>query len=365
VCAGGCEADSLGAKLSLLPRCGSGGQCGRAVRGTIVFRTDVDSGSPNRCAGPVAWVRKLGNEPITWLVLGLVGAAAAVGLTFGDKLWSDWSAEAQRFAGQPESLLWFGAVVLQFVLWVTLQAPMWSMAQRVKAGERWAQSSVGLVIVCATVAGVVYVASTLELAYPLPHHELKLLILTPFGLLAVVPGVLTIWRVQRLAGALEADVGTAGWEKRVGGERHPVKALRDLRDRLDSSLFLLGLILGAAVVSAALFRLAIIAWYPPVAEGEDPVIAKAYVIIYGAAFSVLLIALYSVARARVVAVCRKAVDALVPIDQDSTDVGDRLDKRAKLEKELKLDIPLGTSLNAGIGILAPIATSLLGLVDLS
>jgi hypothetical protein len=313
----------------------------------------------------VALSRSLRNEPLTLLVLGLLGAAVASGVTFGDMVWSAWSADATKFARQAETVLWFVAVVTQFVLWVEFQAPMWSMAKRVKRGERWTASLAGLFILGGVVGGVVYVASTLDLDYPLPEHDLKLFVVTSVGLLATVPGVLTIWRVQRLAGALEADVGKPGWEELVGGKQHPVDALADLRDVLDRTLLLLGLILGAAVVSAALFRVAVIAWYPPVEESQDPVISTAYVFLYGAGFTLVLVALYSAARARVVALFETAVAALVPIKRESGEVDKQLETRATYRKELKLDTPLGTSLTAGIGLLTPIFSGLLGLIDLN
>ena len=150
------------------------------------------------------------------------------------------------------------------------------------------------------IALVVYLGSTMELDYPLPAHDAKLAILTAAGLIAVVPGVLTIWRVQRLASALAVHVGQRSWKRKlaeaVGGsdaETHPVEALQRLRQVLDNALFMLGLMLGAAVLSVAAFRYAVVASYPPVPEGEKQPFPAVYAVFYGGAFTILLTVLYA------------------------------------------------------------------------
>jgi hypothetical protein len=308
------------------------------------------------------------SEPPAYLGLAVVGLAAAAALTFGDMLWSGWPDDAQKFVGRGEAILWLALVFAQFGLWLGLQGPAWALASSVSAGERWRTSIPGLLALAMCLGLVVYLGSTIELAYPLPRHDVKLAILTAAGLVAIVPGVLTLWRAQRLASTQRARLGQPGWEAALAAaverapDTHPVIALERLREVVDTALIMLGLMLGAAVLSVAAFRNAVMSWYPPVAEGARSPFPTEYVFFYGGAFTVLLALLYVPALAGVRALCMRALDVLIPIDRNSTDWEDKLEERKRVEADLKLDVSIQSSLTSGIGILAPLLAGGLGLL---
>jgi hypothetical protein len=310
---------------------------------------------------------KLRDEPPLWIGLGLLGAAGAFALTFGDTLWSDWPPEAHDFVGRGASILWLTVVFVQVAIWAGLQRPAWVLAGKVSAGENWKTSVPGLVALVALIGLVVYIGSTLELDYPLPGHDPKLAFLTVVGSLAIVPSVLALWRVHRLSSALKRGVGGKDWKGdlaravRREPRTHPVESLQDLRSVLDQTLILLGVMLTAAVFAVAAFRNAVVAWYPPVPEGQASPFDPVYVLFYGGALTLLLAVLYVPALLSVRALCDKALDTLIPIDREDPEWEDKLEQRSNVAKELKLDVALGAGLSS-VWILTPLLTSAAGVL---
>jgi hypothetical protein len=124
----------------------------------------------------------------------------------------------------------------------------------------------------------------------------------------------------------------------------------------------LGVILGAAIGSTAAFRNAVVAskgLSGAAAEREFPI---EYVLLYGAFFSLLLASFYVPTYLRLQLLARDVIARAIPVRQDTKDWEDHLERRQKLETVLKLDTGVMSSLTAGAAILAPLATSLVGLL---
>jgi hypothetical protein len=311
---------------------------------------------------------RLRDEPPLWIGLGGLGAGGAALLTFGDTFWSDWSDDAHEFVDRGASILWLTLVFAQVAIWAGLQGPAWALAGQVSDGENKKSSIPGLILIAIYIGAVVYLASTLELEYPIPGHDVRLACLAIFGFAAIVPGVLAIWRVHRLSADLASRVGEKDWEAKLADtltdERteHVVPALQRLRSVLDSVLALLGVMLGAAVFAVAGFRNAVVSWYPAVPEGQPAQFDPAYVLFYGGALTLLLAVLYIPAFLSLRGLCQKVLENLIPIWRGDAEWEAKLVKRSNVAKQLKLDAAIGSSLTAGVWILAPLLTSAAGVL---
>jgi len=302
---------------------------------------------------------RLRDEPFVPLLLVIAGAALGFAVVFVDYPFSDsWDGDARAFVGKAETLLWFLFLFGQVGLWLALQPAAWRAFRAVPTGGRGTTTSFGLIIVGGCIAVVVSLGFTVNREYPLPGHGAKLVVVTTLGLLAATPALLCVWRLHRVIAALTPDAN--GRATLIGyadeQDAHPLTGLLRLRELLDSALVILGLIIGAAILSTGAFRHAVLAWDP---AQEFPV---EYVLLYGAFFTLLLALVYVPTYLRLQAAGRQIIAAYVPIDPGTADLAEAYEKRQKLTTLLRLDASVASSFVAGAAIVTPLVTSLLGVV---
>jgi len=291
--------------------------------------------------------------------------------------WPWWDSEHLVFAGRAETKLWFLFLIGQGGVWVALQLPGWNVARSLAAEAADRRGNwVGTVLLAACVGTLVGAGFATGIDYDFRWHGPKVAVITALGLLATAPAILAIWRVHRIAARLDDDLERTRWDDgddrdtwkekastAVGWERaHPLAVVGRLRELLDRALVHLGVILGAAIASTAAFRNAVVAskgLSGAAAEREFPI---EYVLLYGAFFSLLLASFYVPTYLRLQLLARDVITRAIPLHQNTEDWEDGLERRQKLEAVLKLDTGVMSSLTAGAAILAPLATSLVGLL---
>jgi hypothetical protein len=315
-------------------------------------------------------------DSLAALGLALLGGGLGALILFAEPVgaflfgWDNPLAHGQpaRFVALPQTQLWLFAVGAQTALMAILLAPAWQMAREVRVEREPAAALAGLALVIAVVAVFFVIAAHVRPDYAFPHHDAKAYAITGLGLLACAPAILTIWRVQGgleklLDGARPRDV--AHCEARLrrfdrtqpGDAGNPIAGFLRLRELVHRSLLLVGALIGGAILGAGALRNAVNTFYGPQTFPIE------YVLLYGVFFTVLLTVIYLPTYVRLQATGRWLVEHYVRLcEPTEPDWDSRYAKRTQLIQLLQLELTLGGSLQAGAAILAPLATSLLGLL---
>src|SRR5262249_49753578 len=142
--------------------------------------------------------------------------------------------------------------------------------------------------------------------------------------------------------------GTAG---------NPVAGFLRLRELVHRSLLLVGTLIAGAILGAGALRNAVNAFYHP---NYFPI---EYVLLYGAFFSLVLLAIYPPTYNQLQLSGRWLVEHYAKwCDPDDPRWDGSVAKRGQLVSLLQLELSLTGSLQAGVAILAPLGTALLGLL---
>lgn len=295
----------------------------------------------------------------------LLGAAAAAAVLFPEAILSalgitdGYGADTTAFLRRPQTLLWIFLICGQGGLWAALALTAAGSARRVRDGRDPATAVAGTALLVLALVPLFVVTPHLRADYPLPHHALKLPILTVAGLLASLPAFVTIWRVRRLVDeAIARDKPGRGSALRTHdrpARRSALAGFLRLREMLHGSLLILGAIIGAATLATAALRNALLAnAHATHAKVAFPI---EYVLAYGLFFSALLAVVYVPVYARLQALGNQLVADYGGAGDDSIAA---LEARQKLRALLNLDVGASEGFAAGLAILAPLASSLLG-----
>jgi hypothetical protein len=150
----------------------------------------------------------------------------------------------------------------------------------------------------------------------------------------------------------------------VGSDTARDTAIKDLfllREQLERLLAIEGAIIGAAVLATAALRNAVLAYGEKV-ETEATWFPPEYVLIYGAAFSILLALVWAPIYSLLITVSGRLRDAAIgghPANESWTDWHER---RKKFEDFLGLQTTATANFRSGVAILTPLASGLLGLL---
>lgn len=295
----------------------------------------------------------------------LLGAAAAAVVMFAGPVLSavglddGYDAKTREFLARPQTLLWIFFICGQGGLWAALALTAGGSARRVRDGRDWLAIAAGALLLALALVPLFVVTVHLRSDYPLPHHERKLTILTGAGLVAALPAFVTIWRVRRLVeDAIARDEDARGHALRAQDRPARQSALAGflrLREVLHGSLLILGTIIGAATLATGALRNALLSYaHDAHAHITFPI---EYVLGYGLFFSALLAVVYVPVYGRL----RALGEELVTDYSDRTDDSiAALEERQKLRGLLNLDVGASEAFAAGLAILAPLASSLLG-----
>jgi len=297
------------------------------------------------------------------LFLGVIGALIGAALllkwhgTFDHKT----HPSAHLFIRRPETIFWICLICGQTALWTVLSLPVVRALRAQGLPRRWTGIVLSSLVLIATLTLFMIVAGRIRNDYPLPHHAQKIIVLTVWGFLLALITSVVIWLVHDQAGRYTTMTHEP--------TKDELDAVMHLQDTLGQMLTILGAVIGAAVLATAALRRALAAWntyvdaHPKlhlVSAGEVPYV---YVLLYGGFFSLLLALIYFPTFLEIQAAGRRIRDhaAALP-DPSGKSFDDVVTRRKNLEDLLQLDVATSNSFRAGVAILAPLTTSLLGLL---
>jgi hypothetical protein len=280
------------------------------------------------------------------VALALAGAATGVGVVrlngFGPK----------EFADSGQFRLWLFLIAAQTALWALAAAALLTPETRKTIGDVWPHSR-GAVVAYVLAAAVplygfvAYASLRTHTSDPLPGHRWKLFGLDTLGTTIALIGV-ALFALVAVCLQIEASRGTAA----------DIARYVELRNLLQRVLTIEGAILGAAVLAAGGLRNAVVAY-----SHHQNAYPREYVFIVGTYFTLILALLYAPVYAKLLRAGRANLDAACPlVEPASQEWLAAYEKREKLGEYLRLELTANTNLQAGIAILAPLTSALVGVL---
>jgi hypothetical protein len=294
--------------------------------------------------------RELRREPLAPLAAFIAGALVAATLLFCDApvvggiatdetAWED----AGGFLDNPETVVWLTLLCAQAGIWAIVFAARSGTLRELAAGASLPVTIAGFSLLFALVALAVIVPPlTSGAPTPLPAHRLKVTLFIVLAFVAAGPWIRAIWRVGTIARA--DGLATEG--------KHPFDGYLRLREHLSHAVTILSVIVVGVTLSTGALRLAVKAWDP---KAEFP---AASVLVYGGFFSLLLALIYLPVQLQVLELGRRLRDDAAPVAPSDHWRGDAFKRRGEAEALLNLTAGPVASLQAGLAILAPLATAL-------
>ena len=261
------------------------------------------------------------------------------------------------FVKKPWFLVWLVLIAAQSSLWA-VSAPIFTgswLRLRERFGidrEVWIASAAFAGAVAALFASFAFwgIVPKLDLNSPLPGHPYRIGALTALGAGVGLIGVQAITLVHRAA----AD--------RSGPLKSGLERFLFLRDELQTVLFFLGTMIGAATLASGALRIALIEDQRTTAHAFP----AAAVLAYGGYFTLLLVAVYAPAYSSLLALGRHLRDeicgALPEKPEDPSTWAEWQSQRATVESFLQLNVSAGDRLKTGLAIVAPFAGSAISLL---
>jgi hypothetical protein len=297
---------------------------------------------------------------------GIVLAVAAVGAAFGaGVLYVDWPFpdKADAFTSTGEYALWLFLFAAQTALWALAILPVAaSLSALWRFGENnWRRvivSTGSLAVALLLIAvGTRFISTSFpEINYPLPSHGVKLTIIAVIGSAIAIAGGLGMALVHTGLAQIARDDLTS-----EGTRDTAIPDVFLLGEHLQRLLVIEGAIIGAAVLATAALRNAVLAYgEKPGAEATS--FPPEYVLVYGAAFSVLLALVWAPIYSLLTAVAASLRDAAVGGRAANESWTDWHERRKEFDDFLSVQATAGASFRSGVAILTPLASGLLGLL---
>jgi hypothetical protein len=286
----------------------------------------------------------------------IAGALAGFVLLFADfpfekLLGGDaWSNAGREFLRRPETLVWLTLLCAQAGIWVVGGLASRRVLAALAAGRSRPVALAGFAMLLLLIGAVIVVpASATPVATPLPLHRPKIIAFILLGFAAAAPWILAIWRIGRIARAPTADelaeaVGPPGG--------HPFDGYLRLRELLGNAVVVLGIIVAGITLTTGALRQVVLK------EGGD--FPPSSVLVYGGFFSLLLVLIYVPVQLRIIELGRYLRDAAAPLSPGAPVDDHAFERRAKAETLLQLTAGPVASAQAGLAILAPFVTALVG-----
>jgi hypothetical protein len=297
----------------------------------------------------------------------VVGAGFAVVAT---AFWILWDATAtnqgKAFTETPQFLLWLLilcalSAVMVLALWpigAILRDHGSELGAQSTSSRSWLSLTAGLIVI----AGLMIMASAPVLnrlpwassiaadvpkgeEWPLPHHDVKMMVFLGVGFVVALSAILGIWLVGLALAHLSQQEGVSARADRF---------LR-LRGELNLLVGIAGAILGLSTFGLAALRNAVVAAVPRLEYGVE------YVLVYGLWFTGVL----AIASAPTYAALRVAGaelrDATFPLPEAS-DLLATLEKRDSLEARMGLNLTASGLFKGAAAVASPLIGSLVGLL---
>ena len=284
------------------------------------------------------------------LLVLLSGASFAALVIFGDIHW--WDARHRSFASASGPFtLWAALMCAQTGLWALTLAWLLPSVRRLRRlyGRENRQELVVSTAIILVVIVLLAVVSPLLKSQPdyVPHHSVKLGLLTVVGALVGLVAAQGIWLVRGGLTVVARDTVT----------ERALEGYRSLQGDLQRFLGALGAILGLLVLATAAQRHAVLDFAPATSYDFE------LVLVYGLFFSILIAAVYLPTHLTLVAVGGRLRDAFFPpVDPSAPEWEERTRQREQFSRLLQLDVGPFGRLHASAAILTPLVGSLIALV---
>jgi hypothetical protein len=297
--------------------------------------------------------------PAEVIAVALVGAGFGFGVLYVDWPFPD---DAAAFTSTGEYGLWLFLLCAMTALWALALLPLAASLRIVwQFGEgNWGRvivSTASLAVVLLLIAvGSRFVSTSFpEINYPLPSHGAKLMVIAGVGSVIAIAGGLGMALVHAgLVRVARDDLSSEAARDRA------IPNLFLLREQLERLLAIEGAILGAAILQVAALRNAVLA-YGQKSEAEPTSFPPEYVLVYGAAFSILLALVWAPIYSLLIAAGARVRDAATKRAENESWL-DWHERRTRFEDLVGFQSTPSASFRSGVAILTPLASSLLGLL---
>ena len=261
-------------------------------------------------------------------------------------------------------------IATQTALWAVAVLPL---ADSLQALWRFRPPRLGPTVV-STIAFVIVLAlfvagsGRFKRYYTFPAHQLKLTTLSVIGSAVVIATVFGMLLVHAALIRLARDAASGGADERA------IADFALLREHLQRLLTIMGAIIGAAILATAALRNAIVAFADRVNTdrvqffgifnhaGFPPAFPPEQVLIYGAVMSIVLALFWAPIYVLLITVGTALRDATIEGRKDGETLPDWDERRARYGEFLGLQATTMASFRAGVAILTPLASALLGLL---
>jgi hypothetical protein len=299
--------------------------------------------------------------PRTYVLMLIAVAGIGIGLlvVYFDRL--SWGTTARHFAAKGAFRFWVSLIVAQTMLWTLALPPLLALFRR-HWQARAAQSVRREVLPSALVLGA-FVATLVtlprlfqHLPEVMPHHELKINIVSALALIVALIACASIWLIRGRAEAL----ATGG-----AHTQQELQTYLSFRADLELLLVFLGAVIGLAVFGSAAFRNVVLLKCKTV----DPAVCKNVdftadsIVLYGFVLSFLLALVYLptfLTLQRTGTLMRDRIQPLPNLTDPNLNA--KIASRNGLDELLGLKVSASGSFRAGVAILTPLLGSLTSLI---
>jgi hypothetical protein len=298
---------------------------------------------------PAPWDKTLESwNPITVVALAALGAVAAVALLLVGARGTTVSA---AFTDSPGFATWAAVLAAQSAVWAVVTVPLWREVHTLYRATHPARS-IWLVpgLIVAALVLLALFSPAREAPWPLVGHQVKAWVLTTAAAAGVgVPAIFGICLVQDRVRRHRPETMTTS----------DVEVALSARAQMRRFLGTAGAVIGLAVLASGALRLATVPEYQD--ESAFPATA---VLLYGAFFTGLLVLVYVPAHLSLRRFCVDIREHYFPVEgmppPTSQDFTGWIEGRTRLDTLTQVNVTTGQQLQAGLFILAPLVSGVLG-----
>jgi hypothetical protein len=279
----------------------------------------------------------------------------------------------KAFISTPEFLVWLELLCAQGAFWALAAIPVFQTVRGLVRELRFEGGLTATTIAGIAVSGIALISLAAAYTFarqlipttltqrtkypadwPLAHHSLRIDVLSGIGFSISALAVVGIWlagiEFHRIAGERRADLPT-------------VEHFLDLRNRLNSLLATVGIIIGLATLATGALRNVFLALNDPAAARPVFEFDAQYVLVYGFFLSGLLAIAFAPSYLAMRAAGAQLRDLAYPLPPPGHPTFTGVVKeRGAFDDYLQTSLSASASFKAGVAIVTPLAGSLLGLL---
>jgi hypothetical protein len=304
---------------------------------------------------PALWRNVREPGPLAVYLTALAGAVVSPIILY----WGHWTGHLGRkslpFTSTGQFTLWIALLALESGIWalalVHLVAAVQSLWPERRSGRLW-----GSVVAVVMALVAVFVATVLggNRMYPLPGHMIKVSVIEFLGYAVGLVGIVAMGLINSALRELQARQLHDPVAVTEAAER-----LVQLRADLQQLLLIEGIIVGAAVLATAGLRNAILAWAKTAHVHQS--FPSSEVLVYGAAFSILLALFWGPISIRAGAVA-SCIRAAAMRQRNTAPFADWKAEYDAYGSYLGIDTDVVANARNVLAILTPVLSALLGIL---